>query len=67
MYRLSAHSVVSSHCVSPIFVASYLLMHYSALCVLCLILLNVSMYLLITWVPFSFNDLLSNRPGAIAW
>ena len=35
MYRLSAHSVVSSHCVLPISVTSYLLMHYFALCVLC--------------------------------
>ena len=46
MYRLSAHSVVSSHCVSPIFVASHLLMHYFALCVMCHLfsLYIISMY-----------------------
>ena len=44
MYRLLAHSVVSSHCVLPIFDTSFLLMLYYALYALCHICL--SMYLL---------------------
>ena len=38
MYHLSAHSVVSFHCVLPIFFlfADFLLIYYSALCILCI-------------------------------
>ena len=57
MYLLLAHSVVSFHGVLPIFClfADLLLVHYSALCVLCisymLSILSVTMYILINLVP----------------
>ena len=55
MYGLLAHSVVSSHCVLPIFVTAILLMHCFALYVWCMsFILSVSMYILIHLVPISF-------------
>ena len=61
MYRLSAHSVVSSHCVLPILL---LLFADAILCTMC----SVSYVFVCVYikVPISFNDLLSIRSGAIA-
>ena len=62
MYRLLAHSVVSSHCVSPILL---LLFADAILCAMYSVS-YVFIYVYIK-VPISFNDLLSIRSGTIAW
>ena len=63
MYKLSAHSMVSHHCVLPILSLCYSLFADAMFCALCSVLIVYDIMICYCicycfWYPFSFNDLL---------